>query len=389
MGARPGFARFGRLVIVPVTVAALLTQFAPAAHADDPYAELAKQQDKLKYIQSQAAQAKNQFAQVTWQAAEAEEMLKQADQELAVANSQLQVIQTEYEVADKELKKVEADLKVAQDRYNTRKELLARRVRAINEEGRVNYLGVLLGATSFKDFISRFDMLKMIVKQDSVLFAQIRQDKADLEVKQAQAEQRKTQVAALKMQAEQNKSQVEQKRNQRQVASRTLDTRKRELASMVAQMEEEQEALVQKIASIQRQLNRKGGPFQPIPPLKSYTITDRFGMRINPITGQWSQHKGTDFAAPTGAPVHAIEAGVVIVAGWSDVYGNYIIIDHGGGISSLYGHNSQLLVGVNDTVVQDQVIAKVGSTGWATGPHSHLEIRVNGEVQNPETYLGL
>jgi murein DD-endopeptidase MepM/ murein hydrolase activator NlpD len=368
-------------------VVGLLTQVAPPARADDPFAELAKQQDKLKYIKDQRDQAKNDFSRLTWQSAEAEVLLSQADQELQVATGQLSVIQGEFVVADTQLKQVEVELKGAEVRYTTKKAVLSTRIRAISEGGRVDYLGVLFGATTFSDFISRFDMLKLVVQQDTKLFTQVRQDKLALEQKQQQAAARKEQVALLKAQAEERKVDVEKKRTDRQVVSRTLDGRKRELKSLLDQWEQQEKQTQDQIASLQREMNRPAGRFSPTRPIKNSVITDRWGMRVNPITGQWAMHRGTDFAASTGTPVHAIEDGVILVAGWSDVYGNYIIIDHGGGISSLYGHNSKLLVGVGNKVTRDQVISQVGSTGWSTGPHCHLEIRINGVPQNPENYV--
>ncbi len=113
-----------------------------------------------------------------------------------------------------------------------------------------------------------------------------------------------------------------------------------------------------------------------------YTITSRFGTRSS------GMHKGLDVAAPMGTPIHAASSGTVTTAGWTDTgYGNYIIISHGDGIETLYGHCSQLYVSAGDYVSQGDVIGAVGSTGWSTGPHLHLEIRVNGTRVNPQYYL--
>ncbi len=120
-----------------------------------------------------------------------------------------------------------------------------------------------------------------------------------------------------------------------------------------------------------------------IHPISSgYTITSRFGMRSS------GNHKGLDIAAPIGTPVHAAASGVVNYSGWSTTgYGWCIKIDHGNGVETLYAHNSELYVSVGDYVNQGDVISAVGSTGWSTGPHLHLEIRVDGAVYNPQYYL--
>lgn len=388
MRVRAGFPRVIRWLVVPLVVIGLLTPAAPNARADDPRAELNQQQDKLKYIQQQKTQAANEYQRLTWQSLEAEQQLATVEKELAVVNSQLAVITNEHRVAQQELAKVEAELKVAQERYALRKEMLATRIRAINEGGRVNYLSVLLGANTFSDFISRFDMLKLIVKKDSELFEQVRKDKQVLEEKQQAATVRRNQLSALKVQMEERSQYFAQKREEQQVVSRNLELSRRRLQAQMAEFDRAEEAVQAEIAEIQRRMNRAAGRFAPIAPVKPVVVTDNFGPRLHPILGTWRPHNGTDFAANYGQAVYAIEDGAVIVARWDDAFGNLIVIDHGGGVASWYGHSSQLLVKVGDNVSQGQQIAKAGSTGWSTGPHVHLEIRVNGTAKNPASYIG-
>ncbi|WP_066895389.1 murein hydrolase activator EnvC family protein [Clostridium nigeriense] len=116
-------------------------------------------------------------------------------------------------------------------------------------------------------------------------------------------------------------------------------------------------------------------------------VTDPYGPRINPVTGAAGFHTGVDLGDPEGAPVAASKSGVVAYSGWLGDYGNTIILDHGGGVQTLYAHNSALLVGVGQSVYRGQTIAQVGSTGMSTGPHIHWEIRINGQHTNPMGYL--
>lgn len=116
-------------------------------------------------------------------------------------------------------------------------------------------------------------------------------------------------------------------------------------------------------------------------------VTDTYGPRINPVTGQAGFHTGIDLADPYGAPIAASKSGVVVYSGWISGYGNTIIIDHGSGVQTLYGHCSELLVGVGATVYRGQTVALVGSTGMSTGPHIHWEIRVNGQHTDPTPYV--
>ena len=116
-------------------------------------------------------------------------------------------------------------------------------------------------------------------------------------------------------------------------------------------------------------------------------VSSEFGYRIHPVTHQPDGHRGIDIACPTGTSIHAALAGTVTVSKYGGSYGNYVKIDHGNGMQTLYAHNSQLLVRVGQTVQAGQIIAKSGSTGRSTAPHCHFEVMVNGQLQNPRNYL--
>ena len=123
-------------------------------------------------------------------------------------------------------------------------------------------------------------------------------------------------------------------------------------------------------------------------PVPGYTkITSNYGMRVHPITGQYKLHTGVDISAPIGANFVAANDGIVTKAEYNTAYGNMVIIDHGGGISTLYAHGSEILVTVGQTVKRNDPILKVGSTGYSTGPHAHFEVRINGVVTNPIEYI--
>ena len=122
-------------------------------------------------------------------------------------------------------------------------------------------------------------------------------------------------------------------------------------------------------------------------PVKSYRITSRYGYRNHPVTGERKMHKGIDLAAPTGTPTYSYKSGKVIVSKYSQSYGNYIVVDHGEGISTLYAHLSERKVSVGDKVEKGQLICLIGSTGLSTGPHLHFEYRVNSVAVNPEQYI--
>ncbi len=381
--------------LVLALILTLLGQAAPVVHADDLQSQLDKAQKDLDEVRRKQQETQNALADVKFQAEEAEVQLRIVEGELSQANSQLAVLTEELNVTTEELQKVEAEVAVAQQRYDEKKAVLGARIRAIRENGRVDYLSVLFGSATFRDFIGRMELLSAIVRKDRELFNGITADKLALEKRQEEVTIRKNRLATLKSEAEARRTTITAKRSEREQVSRSLEESRRLLIARLDEYEQHSEALTQQVAELVRQMNRQGGPFAPIPPTgKPYIVTSEFGPRISPITGVYTPHRGTDFAIRYGEPVYAIESGVVIVARWDDVLGYLTVIDHGGGITSWYGHSSKLLVKANDTVTQGQQIAEGGSTGWSTGPHVHLEIHVDGAPKNamefiksPVTYL--
>lgn len=361
---------------------------APIARADDLQQKLDAAQRELDALNRQRSETRNALADVTFQAKEATIQLQMVEGELSQANNQLVVIDDQLTTTTNELTKVEADLAETQQRYDTKKQVMGGRIRAIRENGRVDYLSVLFGATSFRDFIGRLDLLAMILKKDRELFDEIKADKLVLEQRQQEVADRKNRLATLKLQAEQYRNTVAVKRSEHEQVSRSLQESRRTLEARMAEYDAHTEQLTAQVAEIVREMNRQGGRFAPIPPVRPVVLTDTYGMRDHPILiGQYRMHWGTDFSARMGQAVYAIEDGVVISTKWDDAFGNLVIVDHGGGITSWYAHNSRILVKVNDTVKQGQQLAEAGSTGWSTGPHVHLEIHVNGERKDPMSFI--
>jgi murein DD-endopeptidase MepM/ murein hydrolase activator NlpD len=388
MRFRKDWPRVMRWLVVPAIIVSLLAQVPPHALANDPRAELDRALDRQKYIAEQKKQATNDLARVYWETEEVTHQLRQVENDLALANSRLALLTNDLVVARRNLEQVEEELSQAQGRYDASKFTLAMRIRAINEEGRVNYLGVLLGATTFSDFLSRFDMLKLIVQRDSKLFDQIRVDKTILESRQVETIDYRNWLQRLRADAEIYRAEVEEQRTRRQSVSRNLEISRSRLEAQLDEIERLEQIIGDEIAEIQRRLARAAGRFVPIHPLRGNPpITSDFGPRIHPILGTWRTHSGTDFGAPSGEPIYAIEDGQVIVARWDDVYGWLTVIDHGGGVASWYAHASRLLTQTGDQVKRGDRIALVGSTGMSTGPHLHLEIRVDGKPEDPMSYI--
>lgn len=369
----------------------MVTPMSPPVRADDdPTLVLQKMkndQERLDYIRAQKGQAENEYQRATWQAMESQQQLSAIERDLDEASARVAELTNQQILAQEALNRTETQLQIAEQQYAERKEMLAARVRTINENGHVNYIAVLLGSESFGDLISRFEMLRTVVKQDSELLEEIRKEKDALEEQRQQAVAQRDELARLTAEAEERQRVLQAKTDEQSAVTATFESAQQQVQAMLDQRASEEARIKIEIALAQRKINGTDGIFAPIAPVTSYVLTDRFGMRINPITGRRSMHNGLDFAVPKGTPVMAIDDGVVIVAGWSNSYGNYVVISHGDGIVSLAAHHSQLQVSVGDTVTQGQIIALAGSTGWSTGPHVHLEIHVNDVPVDPQTFL--
>lgn len=376
-----------RWLAAPIVVGCILAAAAPL-RAEDPTAELKRAQERLNAIQANKQDVQSELSQVFWQHEEAAARLAVVGQEVTVAEARLAEVNAQLKTTQAELSRVEAQVKAAEQRYLAHQELFYARLRSIQQNGRVSYIGVLLGSHSFSEAINRMDLLKQVVGQDKHLLDEIRAAKQEIDERRQAVADRREKLAGLQADAEVQRQIARTKLAERKQVSDSMALRKAQLEQQLAEFHRQSEAAEAAIWEAQRRLSRAGGKFAPIRPLKGYhEVTSEFGYRSEPIYGAGNNHGGTDFAAGSGEPLYAIADGVVLEAAWNNVYGNRVIIDHGGGIASLYGHTSQMLVKQGAEVQQGQLIAWVGSTGLSTGPHLHLEIRVNGEKQDPMKYL--
>lgn len=292
-------------------------------------------------------------------------------------------------------------LRAAQASFKLHDDALRQRLVDIYENGDLSYASVLLSARSFSEFVERWTDLQLLISANQ---AAVRERKA--------AEEK---VAAVEADLERTQMQLDQERTDQERAENQLatladerrnlvavaDQQRRSVAAQVAEMEDltaaeeaQLESLIQQYeAQLASQRKAEGivgeqpsapGAFAwPV----SGTITSPFGWRSNPFGGAPEFHQGLDIAAPTGTTVTAAAAGTVIMAQWYGGYGNYILIDDGGGYSTGYGHLSAFYVSAGQQVKQGQAIGAVGCTGECTGPHVHFEIRINGKPVDPAPRL--
>ena len=218
------------------------------------------------------------------------------------------------------------------------------------------------------------------------MIEKINNDKLDIEFKKRQKEIEKNDVIRKANAAKRDIEQMQTSRAKKDDEIRNIQSRLKKLEREENELIKKSNELANQIKGLQSNFGRysSGKMIWPLP--SSRKITSPFGTRIHPISKKKKTHHGIDIAGNTGSPIVAAKEGRVIMSGWQTGYGNVVVVDHGGGITSLYAHCSALIARVGQNVKQGEVIAKVGSTGYSTGPHLHFEVRKNGNVVNPLNY---
>ena len=274
--------------------------------------------------------------------------------------------------------------------YQKKSGLLGKRVRDIYINGQISYIDVLFGAKDFSDFLTRMDLLKRVIQQDYRLVETVLEDKHGIEKSQQALEKDRADEAVQVRDKESKKNDMLAKQKVKEKIIEKMKYDKETIDREYNELMAASKQVGQMVRSSQYQVSGglpsgagNGSMIWPI----SGPITSEFGWRIHPITGDSRFHSGLDIGGDYGMAVHAAAAGTVTYAGWISGYGNAVIIDHGGGITTLYGHNQSLNVSEGQSVAQGQVIAACGSTGNSTGPHCHFEVRQNGEPVSPYGYL--
>lgn len=302
---------------------------------------------------------------------------------------EIEQLTEQEETLASQIETTEAELEVATEKFNNQEEMLEKRLVALYEAGETNYLDVLLTSRSITEFISNYYMISEIVTSDTELLETVKTKKEELEVSKLNLEKAKKELSDSRESKEKKAVSLE---NMRVIKNSYINQLSEEEKSIQAEIAEYQSAVKRVEAEIVTASNLDigvdyvGGVMAwPVP---GYTrITSEYGMRTHPITGIYKLHTGVDISAPIGANFIAANDGVVVKAEYNTAYGNMVLINHGGGVSTLYAHGSEIVVQVGQEVKRGDVVLKVGSTGYSTGAHAHFEVRINGQYQNPLPYI--
>lgn len=353
-----------------------------AESIEDKKAELEDIQQQMDAKDAQREQKKQEIGNAV-------ERLVAAQNELAEAKRKLAEIEGRQHALEIKIRQNEAALKAKEADYNKTRKVYEKRLRDIYENGQVNYLDVLLGSTDFRDFASRMYLLQRVIRRDFNLIDKLESQKEALEHQKTVLDDNKRELDAIHAEATAEQKIIAQKTVERQALYEQALAEKAKLDAEYEELQrnsQEITAMIQRMEEEGRLAAQAHGSGQFMWPVNG-EITSPFGWRVHPIWGTQIFHAGLDIGADYGEPVHAADSGTVVYAGWMGGYGNAVMIDHGGGLVTLYGHNSSITVGEGQQVSKGETIALAGSTGNSTGPHCHFEVRVHGEVTNPLQYL--
>ena len=344
-------------------------------------------QQQQKQVDQQRNQLQQQQQQLQNQTSAAENKLEDLEGTITATTAQIADTERKLQQASDRLTTLQADLAKAEADYQVRQVATVARLQFMQRQRGSQGWAVLLQSENFNGFLDRRYQLKLVFDSDRTILEDLKAKADDIKAQQAVVEEQKNSVALLQQELLVQKQQYEAEAVQQEGLINRLTQDRAALEAAEAQLARDSESIAalirQKVAASTGVVRGTGRFIYPV----NGPITSGFGNRRHPILGTNRFHAGVDFGASQGTTIHAADSGRVIVAGWSGGYGRTVVIDHGGGITTLYGHASRLFVTVGQNVAQGQAIAAVGSTGLSTGPHLHFEVRQNGNPINPMGYL--
>lgn len=326
--------------------------------------------------------------------ASARKKLHDAKEALAEAESELRQAENKLEATRERIRRVKAELDNTENTLQAHRTLMKKRMVVTYKAGTPGYVEVLLNATDFDDFATRATYNKRMAEADTDLLERMREyiEKRDRQRKQLRA--REQEEIALRKKVKEQRDRVAERKAKAETAYADAGAERKRAEQQLAAEQEASRQVEQMLAALARQrsgVGRYHGRFSGTLSWPCHgRISSPFGMRFHPILHVWKPHTGMDIAAASGTPITAPADGLVVHAGYhSSAYGYAVVIDHGSGLATLYGHcrAGSVCVVEGQQVSRGQRIARVGSTGLSTGAHLHFEVRRNGTPVNPRNYL--
>lgn len=328
-----------------------------------------------------------------------EEYVARLDGQLATIQSKIADLKGKIEEKEQEIGQTQIELEAALEDQENQYEAMKARIKFMYEKGDNLYMELIFSSQSFGDMLNKAEYIEMLSSYDRKMLDEYVATRELIELYKEQLEEDKIYLEDVKAGVENEEaslnSLIDEKKETIEQVSTDIDTKEAAIAEYEAYIKEQNEtiAMLEKIVAEEKaklaeesRLKYDGGMFKW--PAPSYTaISSDYGNRVHPTLGVERFHNGVDMAAPGGSPILAAYDGKVVAADYSSSMGNYLMVDHGDGLYTIYMHASALYVSKGDFVVKGQNIAAVGSTGRSTGNHLHFSVRLNGSYVSPWNYL--
>ena len=362
------------------------TSFGSPAIAQESVEELQQQQQQIEQERTQIQQERDRLENIE---NSVEEQLEGLETNIQTTTEQIEYNEQQLAIANERLATLELAVSRAEDDYQSQQFATVARLRYLQQQPTQKGWAVLLQSQNLTDFLTRRRQLKQLYQADRTILDDLKANAEEIERQRRNVARQKNEIALLTQELIAQRSQFQiQADNQQSLIARLRDDRRA--------LEEAEEQLTRDSANIAVLIQQRlaapsrgtiiRGTGQFSYPSDGF-ISSGFGWRIHPILGYERFHGGVDFGADYGSSIRAADSGTVIYAGWYGGYGLTVIVDHGGGLTTLYAHSSELFVYEGQPVQRGQAIASIGSTGLSTGPHLHFEVRVGGEPVDPMAYL--
>lgn len=348
--------------------------------------------EKQQEIKEQKEQKERELEYVKEELSERIVKIQQLEDKIKDSQDEIDGMEEQMKSLGIQIEETTLRLEKVQKNYEENEKLLQERLVVLYETGDVTFIDILLRSASLIEFLSNYYTIEQIVQNDTELLQTIEKERNEAETTKNKLEEQKANLKILKAKQQQAKIMLQNNKTIQEAEYSQLTEEEQKLQEEIQKFKQEEaiiENLIQLASNTYVYNGEYTGGVMAWPVAKSGTyITSNYGIREHPIQGIIKQHTGIDIGnAGFGAPVIAATDGVVSMASYYGGYGNCVVINHGNGISTLYGHGQKILTEVGKEVKKGDLIMEVGSTGNSTGPHLHFEVRINGSPVNPMPYL--
>lgn len=388
------------VAFISATISSSYTSYATQTEMDDA-------KTKKNQLEEEKKKTKKLLDNLNSLKSDAAAYVSKLDASLSEVNAQIDTINTNIEAKENEISITNKELASASDAKDEQYESMKLRIKYMYEKGDTSYIDMILGASNAGELLNRTEYISDITNYDRAKLDEYETTCNDIKSKEEKLKTEKSELSDMKTELEAKQSSVQtmldDKKSQLATYNSKINTASAELSEYEKQIKQQEDT----IKAIEAQIRKReeearkaaqaaGKSYETVdlgsihfiwPCPSSSRITSGFGDRESPTEGASSNHQGIDIGASSGSAILAAADGEVVVSTYSPSAGNYIMLSHGGSVFTVYMHCSALLVSTGDTVKAGDTIAKVGSTGYSTGPHLHFGIRSNGKYLNPSNYV--